>query len=415
MAAPRLNVDVLAIVCEFLTDVSDVLSIALTCSSVHLVAVGWLLRMRPVYLKSDPSIRRFHSFLFADAPARAPHVCALDINLRWPIDDCSLLVEIFASCQHLKHLTVAFEQASLHIIMDPRFIHAITTIPNLRSFSLHSQSTNALGLLPRLVCTPLRKVGIHCGNVDVSARFPSALELSLPRILVPTLEKLELDRFAVDSHDPQAPPNLPLSSVFGMSVFDMTPYPAVRSLSVGSFKGRPLLDHLQHLFPAVDGTLHVGGLDIRSGEDTYADIRAANQHTQESDGDGSALRTWKKLDRIVCDAAMFYVLGLRCPIRLAMIHCGAVEKHRFAADALRENPVPRLKLTLYHESGMFDGFFSPELEGALTHLTLCLLYSNDYGYTPPHPSQSDANTAAAPPLRWDDVLVSYYVSRVSCD
>ncbi|KAI1789258.1 hypothetical protein LXA43DRAFT_1021944 [Ganoderma leucocontextum] len=84
MATLRLNVDVVAVVCEFLPDVSDVLSLALTCSSVHLVAVSWLLRMRPVYLISGPSIRRFHSFLVADAPTRAPHVRALHIDLRWP-------------------------------------------------------------------------------------------------------------------------------------------------------------------------------------------------------------------------------------------------------------------------------------------------------------------------------------------
>ena len=137
MASPLLNGDVLAIACEFLTEVSDVLSMALTSSSVHLVAVKWLLRMRPVYLKSGPSICQFHRFLFADPAVRAPHLRALHIDLRHPgppqdqEQDCSLLVDILSTCQRLEHLTVAFQKDSIPTIDDPRFLPAITALSTL--------------------------------------------------------------------------------------------------------------------------------------------------------------------------------------------------------------------------------------------------------------------------------------------
>ncbi|KAI1789275.1 hypothetical protein LXA43DRAFT_893211 [Ganoderma leucocontextum] len=402
MAAPRLNVDVLAIICEFLTDVSDVLSIALTCSSVHIVAVGWLLRMRPVYLKSGPSIRRFHSFLFADAPARAPHVCVLHIDLRWPgrpqaqAEDFPLLIDIIDTCKHLENLTVAFEQASRDIAEDPLFLRAIAAIPSLRSFSVLSSSIDALALL-RQVRTPLRTLGIRCQNVGPSFWYPAALERFLPRV-ARTLEKLELENFAVDPLVIQAG-----SHISQPSVASPTQYPAVRSLSVECFEGKPLLDYLQHLFPALDGMLCLSSLDMRCRKETFVHIRAVNQHAQEGNGDGSLSGAWKRLDRVVCDAPMLYVLGLRCPIRLVMIDFGLLHQDgRYVADVLRENPVPRLKLTLNHDLSALGELFSVELAETLTHLTLCLLYSNEYGYMASSPSQ--AGTDAASQLRWDDVL-----------
>ena len=274
MDAPELNLDVLANVCEFLTEVSDILSLAATCSSVHVVAVGWLLRMRPIYLKSGSNIRRFHSFLFADAPSRAPHVRAIHINLWWPeaqaVDDCSLLLDILTSCQHLQHVTLVFEQIALRAVSDPRFLQAIATIPTLRSFSLRAQFINPLILLPH-IHAPLRMLHIDCLNVKTDFRYPAVLEHFLPRVVGRNLQKLELDGFAVDLDDTQTPIDLPMSSIS-----NPMPYPAVRSLVVHSLKGKPLLDHLQRLFPKLDGTLHLSRLDMRLQEETYADIRAAN-------------------------------------------------------------------------------------------------------------------------------------------
>ena len=406
MQCPQLNVDVLATVCEFLPEIPDILSVSLTCSTAHIFAVRWLLLTRPVRLQNGPSIQRFHSLLFASAPARVPQVRTVDIELRWPpleADDLSALLNIIESCHNLEHITLTLENASSKVISHPRFRQAIAAIPKLHSLSLRSYSVDVLALIPHLVRAPLPKVSIYYGNVSVTSRFPGILEQFLPRSLVQTVEKLDLDELAVDPHDIQPPINLLMSSPFTMSVFDTTQYPAVRSLSVSSFKGKPLLASLQHLFPALDGTLSLSRLDIRSREDTYVDIRTTNQRSQGNDRDGSAVRPWKSLNRVICDASMFYVLGLCCPVRLAMINCIGVKKRSYVADALRENPVPRLKLTLPHEPDMFDGLFSPELAESLTHLTLCLLYSNDYPYAPP--GQSDTVTNAVSRFQWDTILV----------
>ncbi|PIL30068.1 hypothetical protein GSI_07789 [Ganoderma sinense ZZ0214-1] len=396
METPKLNVDVLTVVCEFLTEVSDILSVSLTCSSVHVVALRWLLLTRPVYLKSGPPILRFHAFLFADAPARVPYVRVLDIDLMWPkseADDATPLHNIFAACRGIQSLTVAFQDRASPIVADPHFLRAISAIPSLRSFTVRSQSLDALPILPRL-CSPVRKLGIHSSNLSATTRHPSFLERYLPRAVTRTLEELELDQLTVELDDNmQAFANVVLPSVL-----EVAPYPAVRSLTVDSLKGRPLLGLLQHLFPALDGTLDLGRLDAQlRGEEVHTAMRAANRISQERDVDGLS-RAWKKLDRIVCDAPMLYALGLRCPIRLAMVEFGLVRQHgRYATDALRENPVPRLKLSTTHDLGpAFGELFSPELAGTLTHLTLCLLYSNDYELEPMPESE----------FEWEKVLDS---------
>ena len=160
MEAPQLNIDVLTIVCEFLTDVSDLLSVSLTCSSINVVAVRWLLRTRQVHLKSGASICRFHSFLFADAPARAPYVHALDIDLMWPqpeAEDATLLLEILASCNGLQHLTIAFRYEAFSIMVDPQFLQTIAAIPSLRSFTVRSspstRSQSSLSSTPPCACS----------------------------------------------------------------------------------------------------------------------------------------------------------------------------------------------------------------------------------------------------------------------
>ena len=231
MEAPQLNIDVLTIVCEFLTDVSDLLSVSLACSSINVVAVQWLLRTRQVHLKSGASICRFHSFLFADAPARAPYVHALDIDLMWPqpeAEDATLLLEILASCNGLQHLTIAFRYEAFSIMVDPQFLQTIAAIPSLRSFTVRSQSIDALTVLPQFHA-PVRMLGIHSSNIPAAARYPAFLQQCIPRAVVQTLEELQLDQFTIELDDNvQA-----LANVILPSVLDVAPYPAVRSLSVG--------------------------------------------------------------------------------------------------------------------------------------------------------------------------------------
>ncbi|PIL30085.1 hypothetical protein GSI_07662 [Ganoderma sinense ZZ0214-1] len=217
---------------------------------------------------------------------------------------------------------------------------------------------------------------------------PTKLEGFLPR-LSQTLEELELLYFqfcrgyTADGVPDPASPNF---------FRDHTQYPAVRSLTIYRFDGPPLLDRLQHLFPALDGTLHIMS-DPSVGSPAHEAFRTANRRAQ----DGSPSHAWKKLDRVVCSAGMLHALALRCPIRHVMLQRRDEERPRYAADALRANPVQRLKLTLACGRGMFDGIFTPELAGTLTHLTLVLVHDNF-----DERAERDAADAAQP--LWDFLL-----------
>ncbi|PIL23245.1 hypothetical protein GSI_14555 [Ganoderma sinense ZZ0214-1] len=392
MAPSQLNADVVAIVCDFLqvTDVSDVLSLALVSSSVRPIATRWLLRTCCVPLTSDTSIRKFHSFLFADAPARAPHVRALDINLEWPYfhqtedhtGNVSLVLDILTSCSRIQHISIDLERALGHFGLS--ILRAIAAQKRLNSLNIVASVRTVIDLITeiRISCCPLRRITIHSNGYW----FPDALEQFLPRIAL-TLEELEVYIFMVDQDYIQSS-----CGILTESVFTMTQYFAVRSLSTPSFHGQPLLDHFHHLFPALD-TLHLGKLYNDSvREDAYPQVRTANQQAHVRSC------VWKKLDLVDCDARMLYVLSLRCPIRRIMLDYCKMDEQRYAADALRENPVPHLKVTLGHGRTMVDELFTPELAGTLTHLTLCMSY---YNYISIH---SGPEGSCVPRLRWDDVL-----------
>ncbi|PIL29925.1 hypothetical protein GSI_07835 [Ganoderma sinense ZZ0214-1] len=377
MLNAKLNTDVFPVISEFLTDYSDVLSFSLVCSTLRRVAIRRLLSMRPVSLKGDLSVRRFHTFLFASAVIRAPvpHVRALRIGgfklPPWKIaneaeDSPSPLVDIINSCPNLEHIAMCFANGSTDD--ESSVVAAIAALKTLSSLEVSGWSGNTLDLLHD-ISSPLRKLAIHSGYI----RSPYALDEFLPR-LAPSLEDLELMYFRVHrgstlvALDDEAPGPDGHPQPFR----SLAQYPAVRSFSAIILIGAPVLDRLQHLFPALNGTLSLGDFDTTINRCSEDAIRAANRRAQ----DAAPERAWKKLDRVVCDARMLYALALRCPVRLVMIDKGSAGTLCFVADALRENPVPRLKLTLKYGRGMLDGVFTPELAATLTHLTLCLVYSN---------------------------------------
>ena len=199
-----LNVDVLSIVCDFLTAASDILSFSLTCSSLRPVANKRLLDSRTIGLTDSKAIRDFHSFLFADADARTPHVRALRLDLELDLDSqrgasrtthqpdpLSTLIDILTSCPHLEHIEL-FIADWYSGAEDSRVIDTIATIPSLRSLSVYGSAMQALTLL-RETCAPLRMAGIHFRNLPGECWHPAALEstLSLTR-LAPTLEDLKI-------------------------------------------------------------------------------------------------------------------------------------------------------------------------------------------------------------------------------
>ena len=402
--------------------------------------------MHPIDLAGDLSIRRFHSFLFANTPARAPHVRALHIDLGHEEDhdsdeecdsprqidvhpaDPSLIVDILASCPRLEHIFLVFNY-SPESTNDPRIIRAITALPNLRSLSLSERCADSYKLISELRA-PLRELGLPPTSPMGDHWHPAALAQHISH-LAPTLAELSLSQFTVDPAEIRtmlARSSQPVSSSFRC--------PAVRSFTVGFVVGTPLLAPLQRLFPALDRELsifHGPFTSFKAPEDKYARMRTANRRAQDrllaGSGAGAGVGPWTKLDRVACDALVFYVLGLRCPIRLAMLDVapgrGSAYTAHYAAAALREDPVPRLKLSLMLDDGLgaFDGLFdSPGVARALTHLTLCLVYDGaEPGPEPPSRvprSLMDVAEAAiaadvGPPAcpSWGDLLVRASMSR----
>ncbi|KAM5543599.1 hypothetical protein V8D89_002850 [Ganoderma adspersum] len=398
MAVARLNVDVLAIICHFLTDVSHILSFALTCSALHPVAIRRLISMRPIYLGDSTSIRQFHSFVFADKPTRARHIRALEIGTRPrprkspeapPAKDEPLLIDILNSCPHLERISVVLRPRGTD---RPYISDVIAGIQSLRALSVNGKLKDPVVFLQG-VRAPLRMLSIHCSDPSGAQWSPASLEKILPRF-APTLEELELTTFFSYPYETEGNISTP-----SRSVFLLPQYLAVRSFSVAQYQGMPSLEHLQHLFPALDGTLTFYLFGVWAKEGNFTAVRAANQRAQDN-GTEPSPRAWTKLARVACSAHMFYVLGLRCPIGLVMLDRISRYTKRYLVAALREQPVRRLELSLELSRGLkvFDKLFPPELGDTLTHLTL---FCQDERYGG---SDNAIQGAAAARGHWDDIL-----------
>ena len=339
---------------------------------------------------------KFHSFLFADAPARTPYVRVLEIERGpsrdslipdLPPDSTPLLIEILTSCLNLRSVTIVLNDNEPEgLICDLDVARTIAALPNLRSLTLFCSNMCRPVLLNELRI-PLRALSLWGYDKEVHFYHPATLETVLPR-LATNLEKLEIGGFVVD------PEELLECGLAPTSVFALTQYPTVRSLFLLLY-GAPVLDHLQYLFPALDGTLAFKSpqFPVNNPLETHTAIRTANHRMQES----SSSRPWRQLHRIACQPLMLYLLALRCPIKHVLLDAMGVPLGPYAVDALRENPVPHLKLTIRHEFPAFDYLFTPELAGTLTHLTLILEYHFETLHDNP------ANTPGPPLLQ--DVLV----------
>ena len=108
-----LNVDILRLVCNCLSDVSDVLSFSLTCPTFREGALQRRLRMSPVVLRPfGVSIGWFYSFIFQDPAGRAPHIYGLklsDWDYKLPINDMPddmsrRLVDLLEAAIHIEYL-----------------------------------------------------------------------------------------------------------------------------------------------------------------------------------------------------------------------------------------------------------------------------------------------------------------------
>lgn len=83
---PKLTCDVLHEVCNHVSDVADVLSLALTCSMLMEDTLRRRLKISPITLNllNAQWIYSFHAFVFSNEPARAPHIYGLKLMLQSP-------------------------------------------------------------------------------------------------------------------------------------------------------------------------------------------------------------------------------------------------------------------------------------------------------------------------------------------
>ncbi|EJF56234.1 hypothetical protein DICSQDRAFT_183922 [Dichomitus squalens LYAD-421 SS1] len=146
--------------------------------------------------------------------------------------------------------------------------------------------------------------------------------------------------------------------------------PALRSFTVDCTDGLPRMACLLQAFPALDDTLSFNQAEVASWwplDDRLNLVRDENKRAQES-------HCWAGLDRVSCEARVFVILGLMCPIRHAdVVDCSTLTRDS-VATALRDNPPRRLTLSVELERGpsVLHGLFPSELEPTLTHLVVTL-------------------------------------------
>ncbi|KAI1791969.1 hypothetical protein LXA43DRAFT_972764 [Ganoderma leucocontextum] len=122
------------------------------------------------------------------------------------------------------------------------------------------------------------------------------------------------------------------------------------------------------------------------------------KETRMENGAAQERRSWKRLERLICNAETTFTLNLRCQIGLMIIHsCSHISvERRYLVESLREHPPARLNLevTLAHGiEASLSGMIPPEAAAALTHLTLCIRY---------HDEHITQDPTAALTMRWDD-------------
>ncbi|KAI1783160.1 hypothetical protein LXA43DRAFT_357610 [Ganoderma leucocontextum] len=303
---PRLDFDVLHSVCNCLTKVSDVLSFALTCSTLRKSALQRYLMMSPVVLSDANSVDRFYSFIFADAAARAPFIYGLELarfcsdakdGSRFQVSS-DRLVAILEVAIHLEYLHLSTT------IGDPVFT-AAAKVTSIRELIVHADdslsSREAVHKFLTTLRSPLQRLRIEdYGDTGVSASF---LHQYLAHF-ASTLEILELDNFYLD--------------LFPSAL--TTPFAATRSLKIESvcYFG-PLsipVEVLLRLFPNLDHTLelHLDALDTRVLDENSPALRERSKEVQKS-------VTWSGFDHVICDAKTAFSMALQCPIRRMDIKC----------------------------------------------------------------------------------------------
>ncbi|PIL31120.1 hypothetical protein GSI_05816 [Ganoderma sinense ZZ0214-1] len=358
---PRLNFDVLCLVCNSLTEISDVLSFALTCSELTVPALQRRLKISSIHLSNDELVHSFHRFIFADEPARAQYIYGLKLpranrlplgeppgsRLR-PLQDP--LMAILKAAVHLEY--ISFPTA---IDLFP-VLTAAANITSLRD--LHIVFADFGGdcrwspwKLLGTFRSPLRSLRIDSSNDSANEGFSVKLIHDYLASFSTTLEVLELH-----SIDIYASPS-PLT----------TQFTALRSLTTHSVLNfdQSTMEVLLRLFPNLDDTLSLGFLGVMDGEHDLLGLRERSKEVQTA-------RTWSGFDRVVCDVRLAFLMALQCPIRRMHITVLRFYGRGLLGPVIRDNCPRLLHLSLLFNNSLrdLDDLFPAASEevNTLTHL-----------------------------------------------
>ena len=396
LGQPRLNFDILRLICNDLAEVSDVLSFALICSALRQGALQRRLRMSPVILSRPESVERFHRFIFAHPTSRAPYLYGLlvspDLYHYVAQDDPSCannLIAILEAATHLEYLY--FPTAiSLHVCA------TVAKLTTLRELTVHSHYGHYTGQEVEVVTnvlTALRSPLKYLSITDYElGRISAGFVHDHLSHFAQTLESLTLQEFVF---------NISPSSV-------TTPFTALRSLKIEAVRRRShfyRMDVLLRLFPNLDGTLFLKGFS--PPVDQFSAFREQNQAAQKD-------YTWPGLDRVVYSAELAFMMALRCPIRLMDIDVMVPWQVPYLARALRDNCPQRLLLStmlsdresLHSLRGLFEAAGTADTHTlALTHL---VMFADIRRRLPVPTGESDSN------VPWEQFIVSTYYIVVHC-
>ena len=357
---PRLNFDILHQICNHLSDVSDVLSFALTCSVLTKPAFIRRLRMSPINLSNDKSVDRFHRFIFADKAARVRYIYGLKLpdphlyrfgtrNARFQ-ETNDRLVAILRAAAHLEYPYIPTTT-----LFDPVLAAAAARVTSI--YDLHVACDGDFESLLRILGTfrsPLRSLRINKGARANGEKTSMKLLHNHLAKFAPSLEVLEL-------------PDVNFDISPSLITTQFTAMRSVKIRFVHKFK-HSMVETLLLLFPNLDNTLDLGSLtySVVSTMD-HRDMRRRSKEAQKT-------RAWSGLRRVACDAELAFLVSLVCPIRSLDIKTSEFHNRRLISPILHHKCPQRLQLSLLSRHGDpwndLDSLFPREGVDPLTHLVL---------------------------------------------
>ncbi|KAI0631125.1 hypothetical protein C8Q77DRAFT_1062417 [Trametes polyzona] len=357
-----LDLDTVDLICGCLDGVSALLSCSLTCHAFREIAARRLLRLRPIILLDERSIRSFFAFLTASPESRSVHVRSLalevtDIEENHRTEVSGLVVTILRHCSCLESLRIPHGERTFSCLSHPLLVETIANLSQLQALSVEEWSgyTEQILLLTR---APLKTLRVSLRSIWTKGThyMPSERLDEMIGRFSPTLQVLDIRKRVVRFQ------------TGGVQ------YPAIRSVHLYGIEGPPSIDALAHMFPYLCDTLDLGDVDDALVDATAEQLRVRRLNKELQ---ASGVR-WQKLGVVVGDPLTLYMLGLMCPVERLMINSFCTHLKTGLATILCDTPPTHLKLTILlgHGVSVFEDLFPPEVVPRLTHLVLVVLYDN---------------------------------------